>query len=219
MSEEEDEYTEPLEDRLKNMQEDDASDSYEEHPQPKRPQQKIQQPQYAPKKKQQQKQPEEEEEEEEEENEDDNKYETGQYKQQDYQQKQKINNNNSNMDRVNKSIHLSNKRRISLCGNFDEKQQLFKPEYRFNFNDDSKEKMWNLMDKYLPRDITSIKKSIVKHIEYTLAKTKIDVNKQYVYQGTSLSVRDRLLEQWNDTQLYMTINNPKKVFYMSIEFL
>jgi starch phosphorylase len=79
--------------------------------------------------------------------------------------------------------------------------------------------MWALMDTYLPRDKLNIQKSIVKHIEYTLSKTRFDINSQYFFQGTALSVRDRLLEQWNDTQLFIKINNPKKIYYLSIEFL
>ena len=111
------------------------------------------------------------------------------------------------------------KRRKSLYAGFDEKQDLFRPEYRFNNQDPVKEKMWALMDTYLKRDKLSIQKSIVQHIEYTLSKTRFDINSQYLFQGTALSVRDRLLEQWNDTQIYIKINNPKKIYYLSIEFL
>ena len=114
---------------------------------------------------------------------------------------------------------ISIKRRKSLYEGFDEKQELFRPEFRFNQKDQTKEKMWELMDTYLPRDIINIQKSIVKHIEYTLATTRFNVDAHYLFQGTALSVRDRLLEQWNDTQLYIKINNPKKIFYLSIEFL
>ena len=105
---------------------------------------------------------------------------------------------------------VSLKRRKSLYEGFDEKQELFRPEFRFDENDQTKEKMWELMDTYLPRDKINIQKSIVKHIEYTLATTRFDVNAHYLFQGTALSVRDRLLEQWNDTQLFIRINNPKK---------
>ena len=114
---------------------------------------------------------------------------------------------------------VSLKRRKSLYEGFDEKQELFRPEFRFDENDQTKEKMWELMDTYLPRDKINIQKSIVKHIEYTLATTRFDVNAHYLFQGTALSVRDRLLEQWNDTQLFIRINNPKKIYYISIEFL
>ena len=111
------------------------------------------------------------------------------------------------------------KRRKSLYEGFDENQKFFRPEYRFSNDDPTKQKMWALMDTYLPRDKLNVQKSIVKHIEYTLSKTRFDINSQYFFQGTALSVRDRLLEQWNDTQLFIKINNPKKIYYLSIEFL
>ena len=98
---------------------------------------------------------------------------------------------------------ISIKRRKSLYEGFDEKQELFRPEFRFDETDQTKEKMWELMDTYLPRDKINIQKSIVKHIEYTLATTRFNVDAHYLFQGTALSVRDRLLEQWNDTQLYI----------------
>ena len=48
---------------------------------------------------------------------------------------------------------ISIKRRKSLYEGFDEKQELFRPEFRFDEKkDQTKEKMWELMDTYLPRD-------------------------------------------------------------------
>ena len=120
--------------------------------------------------------------------------------------------------------HLSkygedSKRRASLFEDFGKNQKYFNNEYRSIFFDEKKEKIWALMDKYLPRDKNYIQESIIKHIEYTLCKDRFDINNEYFYYGTSLSIRERLLEQWNDTELYFSINNPKKIYYMSIEFL
>ena len=111
------------------------------------------------------------------------------------------------------------KRRKSLYEGFDEKQELCRPEYRLDDQNPHIEKMWALMDTYLKRDKVSIQKSIVQHIEYTLSRTRFDITPQHLFQGTALSVRDRLLEQWNDTQIFIKINNPKKIYYLSIEFL
>jgi starch phosphorylase len=38
-------------------------------------------------------------------------------------------------------------------------------------------------------------------------------------KATSLSVRDRLIESWNDTQQYFREQDPKRVYYLSMEFL
>ena len=55
----------------------------------------------------------------------------------------------------NEEKKSSIKRRKSLYEGFDEKQDLFRPEYRFDVQDPLKEKMWALMDTYLksPRSI------------------------------------------------------------------
>jgi hypothetical protein len=50
------------------------------------------------------------------------------------------------------------KRRKSLYEGFDENQKFFRPEYRFANDDPSKQKMWALMDTYLPRDKLNIQK-------------------------------------------------------------
>ena len=102
----------------------------------------------------------------------------------------------------------------------DENNYIINPEMPFNKNNNLKnERIWEIMNKNLKSDKFSIQESIVKHIEYTLAVNRFDINKESIYQGTALSVRDRLIEQWNETQLYIKKNNPKKIFYMSIEFL
>lgn len=38
-------------------------------------------------------------------------------------------------------------------------------------------------------------------------------------QATANSVRDRLLESWNDNQQYYRDNDSKRVYYLSMEFL
>ena len=140
----------------------------------------------------------------------------------------KSNNNNSKYKKVNQSKDLiphfmkhneDTKRRYSLFENFEKKEKYFKTEFKLSFFDEKKEKIWTLMDKYLPKDKNFIQESILKHIEFTLGKTRFEINNEYLYQGTSLSIRDRLLERWNDTQIFFAINNPKTIYYMSIEFL
>jgi starch phosphorylase len=115
---------------------------------------------------------------------------------------------------------LALKRKPSLYKDVDFSDTLYRPEFQINEKfKDRNEKLWELMSYYIPRDINSIQKSIVNHIEYTLARTRFDLDKSIIYQGTSLSVRDRLLEAWNDTQINIKIKDPKRVSYLSIEFL
>ena len=88
-----------------------------------------------------------------------------------------------------------------------------------DIEDIDKNKIFECIPRISPKDKLTIEESIVKHIEYTLGRTRFDLNNQFVFEGTALSVRDRLLEQWNETQTYFNIKNPKKIHYLSIEFL
>ncbi len=59
--------------------------------------------------------------------------------------------------------------------------------------------MWELMANYLSNSKEDIEKQIVDHVEHTLAKTRFDFTSFHCYQATSLAVKDRLIEGFNDT--------------------
>ena len=46
-------------------------------------------------------------------------------------------------------------------------------------------------------------KSIVDHLEFSLARTRFSINKEVTYKASALSMRDRLIEIWNDSQIYI----------------
>ena len=79
--------------------------------------------------------------------------------------------------------------------------------------------MWELMGSYLGTDVKSIQRQIVNHVEYTLARTRVDFDNMGAYKASAFAVRDRLLESWNDTNEYYAANDCQKVFYFSLEFL
>lgn len=79
--------------------------------------------------------------------------------------------------------------------------------------------LWALLASYLPEDIKSIEKYFVHHVEYTLARGKGNLTNVGAFQALSLSVRDRLIERFKDTQLYFKEKSCKRVAYMSLEFL
>jgi len=79
--------------------------------------------------------------------------------------------------------------------------------------------LWALLASYLPEDVKSIEKFFVHHVEYTLAKGRGNLSQVGAYRALALSVRDRLIERWKDTQLYFREKNCKRVAYMSLEFL
>jgi len=58
------------------------------------------------------------------------------------------------------------------------------------------------MKTYIGTDQRSIQRSIVNHVEYTLARTRFNFDNFSAFQAASNSVRDRLIEAWNDTDAY-----------------
>lgn len=60
---------------------------------------------------------------------------------------------------------------------------------------------------------------MVNHIEYTLACTRFSFDKTKAYRAAAFSVRDRLIESWNDTNRYFDALDVKRVNYLSLEYL
>jgi starch phosphorylase len=79
--------------------------------------------------------------------------------------------------------------------------------------------LYSLMDTYLKSDVLSLQQSIINHVEYTVANSRYRFSNREAYQATAMSVRDRLIESWNDTQAHFNTANPKRVYYLSMEFL
>ena len=79
--------------------------------------------------------------------------------------------------------------------------------------------LWKLMHNYIPAEKNSVQVSFVNHIEYTCARSRFNFDKFSAYLACSYSVRDRLIELFNDTQEYFIAQKVKHVYYVSIEFL
>ena len=61
------------------------------------------------------------------------------------------------------------------------------------------------MKSYIGGDEHAIQRSIVNHVEYTLGLTRFNFDNFGAYQATAYSVRDRLIEAWNDTNEYYIV--------------
>lgn len=85
-------------------------------------------------------------------------------------------------------------------------QKLYRPEFKYDEEKVGQEKIWELMSSYIGNDKKSIQRSIVNHVEYTLACTRFNFNDFAAYQASAYSVRDRLIEQWNDTQAFHKVS-------------
>ena len=58
-----------------------------------------------------------------------------------------------------------------------------------------------------------------KHYNVTLGRFDSEQLPSYLLLALSLTVRDRLMERWRETRLQELRGNPKRVFYLSLEFL
>jgi len=76
---------------------------------------------------------------------------------------------------------------------------------------------------YLSSDSSSVRKSILEHYDYTLARRRYKMDAVSLYEACALSLRDRLVERWSDTQQFYASSEEckdlKMVYYMSLEFL
>lgn len=71
----------------------------------------------------------------------------------------------------------------------------------------------------LGMDAQSIKKDILRHIEYSLGKDGYTATDQDCYTSVALAARDRLIERWITTQQSYYDHDVKRVYYLSLEFL
>jgi len=112
----------------------------------------------------------------------------------------------NNESKSDKTLLLKNKRK---------KEKENKP----NFFEVNKEKLKLLIPPFLAKDKTVIQKSILNHMEHSLGSLNLDIKNDTLFYSTSLSVKNILQSRMNSTEEYIIKNNPKKIHYMSIEFL
>lgn len=68
-------------------------------------------------------------------------------------------------------------------------------------------------------DIDSLQNSFVNHLEYSLAKDEYSATDLDCYKALALTVRDRLIERWIDTQQAYYKHKAKRIYYLSMEYL
>lgn len=65
----------------------------------------------------------------------------------------------------------------------------------------------------------AIASDLNRHLSYTLGKDKIDETHRYILNALALTVRDRLVERWRKTRERYVDESPKRINYLSLEFL
>ncbi|MBI5185873.1 MAG: glycogen/starch/alpha-glucan phosphorylase [Nitrospinae bacterium] len=68
-------------------------------------------------------------------------------------------------------------------------------------------------------EVESLKRSIEKHIVYSIAKDAVGANKYDFYNAVAYAIRDLLIERWLKTQSAYYHMKAKRVYYLSMEFL
>ncbi|KAJ8690782.1 Non-essential glycogen phosphorylase [Pleurotus ostreatus] len=81
------------------------------------------------------------------------------------------------------------------------------------------ETVWKTNMRGVDADVGDITKSVVNHVQTSLARQAYNLDNLGAYQAAALSVRDNMLVNWNETQLHYTRKAPKRAYYLSLEFL
>ena len=81
------------------------------------------------------------------------------------------------------------------------------------------ENIWELVATYRSMDRDGLIESIANHLEFSQCKNRFTAEDFDVYRSFALSVRDRLVEFWNDTQQTYLKKKCKQVNYFSLEYL
>ena len=68
-------------------------------------------------------------------------------------------------------------------------------------------------------DKEKFKKSIEENVKVLFRKTVKEADAQQLFQAVCISVKDTIIENWMDTQKAYEEQDPKIVYYMSMEFL
>nr|CAI5838864.1 unnamed protein product [Callosobruchus analis] len=67
-------------------------------------------------------------------------------------------------------------------------------------------------------DVNEIKKTFNRHLHYTLVKDRNVATSRDYYFALAHTVKDHLVSRWIRTQQYYYEKDPKRVYYLSLEF-
>jgi len=81
------------------------------------------------------------------------------------------------------------------------------------------EKLWKLFERPQNVDMQSLERAFAHHLEYDVGKYKLNTTQADIYQALALTIRDTLIDRYNDTQEYYKEIKAKRVYYLSLEFL
>lgn len=71
----------------------------------------------------------------------------------------------------------------------------------------------------LGTDCASLKKSIIHHLHYTLAKDQYTATRRDHFMAVAYTVRDLMVKRWIESQRTYYDQDAKRIYYLSLEFL
>lgn len=84
---------------------------------------------------------------------------------------------------------------------------------------DKHARLFQLLEREQSADPSSIESQFCHHLEYTIGKNKYNIKNEDIYKALGYTIRDFLIDRLNEThELYENLK-PKKVYYLSLEFL
>ncbi|MEX1031723.1 MAG: glycogen/starch/alpha-glucan phosphorylase [Cellvibrionaceae bacterium] len=72
---------------------------------------------------------------------------------------------------------------------------------------------------WLGMDSKALAKDLARHFHLTLGRDATSQSHMYLYNAAALTIRDRLVERWRQTRERYKQERPKRVAYLSLEFL
>jgi starch phosphorylase len=68
-------------------------------------------------------------------------------------------------------------------------------------------------------DLISLEKQFAHHLEYTIGKSKYTIKNEDIYKALGHTIRDFLIDRLNVTNERYRTEDPKQIYYFSLEFL
>ncbi|KAK7603930.1 hypothetical protein V9T40_004203 [Parthenolecanium corni] len=85
-------------------------------------------------------------------------------------------------------------------------------------SDAEKRKQISVRDIADVENVSTLKKYFNRHLHFTLVKDRNIATRRDYFSALALSVRDNLVSRWIRTQQYYYEKDPKRIYYLSLEF-
>jgi starch phosphorylase len=82
--------------------------------------------------------------------------------------------------------------------------------------------IWPERTKELPAEasvVSALREAILRRLTYSVGKNPISASEYDWYQAVVYATRDRIVEQWMESTNAAYVHGPKRVYYLSLEFL